>query len=457
MTPWLNLLLATTRLLDLHDSAHMPGSAAVQVDREQRPGRRDGFWLEMACLMLDYLLEEDYRTNSAFVPQSRCLNYLRQFEPSLKADDVLYIVNMLATPSELFFRRRQMEDGSALQASTKQTALLEKQRQTGLVRLSHSGRQAAQLSLQVEDLLYSEHDAAKVLTAIRRDDYARVPDLCNRLLLTIRGMTQALRQMRENPTREGKLEAFRAQQKHYHHALNGLQKTLLDCRHQMSAPQWRERFIDWADQQVPPWDLMQLSVSLNRVLNAIENLSRRLSELLADIAEDRVQSMGVTDFMALAQQLLLTPPRESQQEALIAQIMPWQLSVCIPDIEPLARLIRVERSERSTRTLVFDEGDALPHDATALQRFVSTHGAAMRERLKQGPLSLSEALASGWAQLEEEDGLPQLINMFVDPGQLEPTLEVALESPAAQFEYVMPDGRRLTGDDPRLRYRISDE
>ena len=98
MTAWNKLLVATTRLLDLHDSAHEPGSPFVQVTQEQRRGLRDGYWLDLGCLLLDYLLEVDFATNSAFVTQRRCLAHVLlktfQFYPLIivRTDNLLSII-----------------------------------------------------------------------------------------------------------------------------------------------------------------------------------------------------------------------------------------------------------------------------------------------------------------------------------------------------------------------------
>ena len=96
MTAWSKLLVATTRLLDLHDSGHEPGSPFVHVSQESRRGLRDGYWLDLGCLLLDYLLDVDFATNSAFVSQTRCLAHLREFYPELAHDDLGFVVNLLA-------------------------------------------------------------------------------------------------------------------------------------------------------------------------------------------------------------------------------------------------------------------------------------------------------------------------------------------------------------------------
>jgi len=470
MTAWNKLLVATTRLLDLHDSAHEPGSPFVQVTQEQRRGLRDGYWLDLGCLLLDYLLEVDFATNSAFVTQRRCLAHLRGEYPDLPADDLSFVINLLATPSEIHYREWQpgerqpgesgdaetFDPGGRGSRSTKRTALIEKQGQTGQVRLTPSGRQAVTLASQVEDLLYSEYDAAKVVAALSRGDYARVPDITQQILMAIRALTQELRRVRENPTHEGKLSALMDNQRHYHNALSTIQNTLLSARSQLATPTLIESFENWAERQEEEWDLRMLSGAIGRVLNAIENLSRRLSELLSDIAEGRIQSMGVIDFAGLAQRLLLSPPPQRLRDAVVARMMPLGMQVSMPRIEPLLPLVETRRAERSGAALVFDEARDTPAADPLLARYLKARGPALRERLRRAPLSLPEALDEGWHHFETDaetlDCLPQLLNTFVDTQLLDEHLSVGIDD--TPFVIQLPDGRRIEGAvTPSLRLR----
>ncbi|MDW5377065.1 hypothetical protein R6258_09070 [Halomonas sp. HP20-15] len=451
MTAWSKLLVATTRLIDLHDSAHEPGSAFVQVSQEQRRGLRDGYWLDLGCLLLDYLLELDFATNSAFVSQRRCLAQLREDYPALSADDLAFVINLLSTPSELHFRdaagSADIGDAQASDRrgarSTKRTALIEKQGQTGQVRLTPSGRQAVTLASQVEDLLYSEYDAAKILAALARSDFSRIPDITNQILMAIRALTQELRRVRENPTREGKLSAFLDNERHYHNALSTIQNTLLSARSQLVTPELMQRFEAWRDTQQQDWDLRMLTGAIGRVLNAIENLSRRLSELLSDIAEGRIQSMGVIDFADLSRRTLGEPLPDALRDALVKRMMPFGLAAAMPRVEPLIPLLETRRAEHSATALVFDEQhDAAPEDPL-LARFLQRRGPALRERLRQAPLSLPEALDEGWHRFEDDDCLAQLLNTFVDTQLLDARLTVGIE--AEPFAVRLADGRRVEG------------
>ena len=78
-------------------AVHHPATQRV-IPPQQRRGLRDGYWLDLGCLLLDYLLEVDFATNSAFVTQRRCLAHLRGDYPDLPADDLSFVINRLATP-----------------------------------------------------------------------------------------------------------------------------------------------------------------------------------------------------------------------------------------------------------------------------------------------------------------------------------------------------------------------
>ena len=451
MNSWIVLLSATLRLVDLHDSSRERCPEYTRVSQESRTGHSDGYWLEIACQLLEYLLEEDHQTNGQFIPQSRCLNHLRVMIPELSTNDLSYVVNMLSTPSELFFSRTAEKTRQT--ASTKQTALVEKQSKIGHVRLSQAGRQSVTLAHQVDDILYSEHDAAKIMSAIARSDFDRIPPLCDAILLSIRGLTREIRRIRENPALEGKLNSFRDNRKHYQSAVRNIQVTVFDCQKQFLRQDVRQRFDHWAQQQDGQWDWQVLNRPLIRILSALENLNRRLSDLLRDIAEGRIQSMGIVDFNKAALNLAWQSPDIELMSSVFQQIAPVDIAVSLPAPTDYQNLLDNQRADNSGTSLIYDDGgDDMP-ESLKLKRFLRHHGQQMRERLQQGPLSLSEAIANGWHQFADsaqtsEDCLPQLINMFVDTEQLQPGLVVAIEPQS--LDITLPDGRRLHGDNPTL-------
>ena len=458
---WIDLVSAALRLVDLHDSYHEPRSKHTSVSRECRSGLNDGYWLDIACLLLEYLQEQDYETNGQYIPQARCLHHLRHLVPQLTGNDLAYVVNLLSTPSELHYRKRERAE-EVRKASTKSTTLLEKQSQIGHVRLSRTGRQSVILARQMDDILYSEHDAIKIVSAIARSDFDKIPSICDSILLSIRGLTQEIRRIRENPALEGKLESFRANRKHYETAIRNIQSTIMGCRKQFVAADVRERFDRWSEQQEMEWDLPMINLSFSRVLSAMENLNRRLTDLLRDIAEGRIQSMGVIDFNRAAFNLASQPPHMAALLSIFRQTAPFALAVTFPGSEDYREILDNRRAEQSPGYLVYDILDDETANPLQLQRFLRHFGAQMRDTVQHKPLPLSEALAHGWYRATDDsqkdgshqDFLPQLINMFVDTEQLLPNLCVAVHNTALDVH--LPDGRHLYGDNPVLLICTSD-
>ena len=455
MAPWIHLLSSTLRLVDLHDSNHERHSEHTSVSVETRTGLGDGYWLDIACQLLEFLLEQDYQTNGQYIPQTRCLKHLKVQIPELQAEDMAYVANVLSTPSELHFRKRHSGDGpeqGITTASTKHTALLEKQSKIGHIRLSQAGRQSVTLSKQVDDILYSEHDAAKIISAIARSDFDRIPGICDSILLSIRGLTQEIRRIRENPALEDKLESFRNNRKQYETAVRNIQATIMDCQKQFRRTEIHNRFDQWAEKQTMEWDLAMINQSFTRILSALENLNRRLTDLLQDIAEGRIQSMGVIDFNKAALNLVWNPPPMTLLESVFIQTAPFDIAVSFPAPQDFHSILANRRADSNPQNLVYDDPDNEQKESVRLQEFLNLFGDKMLTRLQQGPLSLGEAIANGWHLYEngqnQEDYLPQLVNMFVDTVQLQEGLSVAIEPEG--LNVTLPDGRRLHGDNPIL-------
>ena len=453
MTPWIHLLSSTLRIVDLHDSNHERHSEHTHVSAESRTGLGDGYWVDIACQLLEFLLEQDYQTNGQYIPQSRCLNHLQPRIPELQANDIAYVANILSTPSELYFRKHS-DSESIVTASTKRTALLEKQSKLGHIRLSQAGRQSVTLARQVDDILYSEHDAAKIFSAITRSDFDRIPGICDSILLSIRGLTQEIRRIRENPALEGKLESFRNNRKHYETALRNIQSTIMDCQKQLRKTDLHERFEQWAKQQPPEWELSMINMSFTRILSALENLNRRLTDLLHDIAEGRIQSMGVIDFNKAALNLAWNPPPEALMESVFMHVAPFDVVVSLPAPQDYRHQLNSRRAECNPENLVYDDSGSETIDSLKLQHFLDRFGQSMCNQLRQGPISLADAITQGWHQdvteQGKEDYLPQLVNMFVDSSQLQEGLTVAID--ATRLDIRLPDGRRLHGDNPVLMF-----
>ena len=181
---------------------------------------------------------------------------------------------------------------------------------------------------------------------------------------------------------------------------------------------------------------------LIRILSALENLNRRLTDLLRDIAEGRIQSMGIVDFNKAALNLAWHPPSPELMASVFQQLAPVDIAVSIPSPLDYQSLLDNQRADTSRTSLSYDNGSDETPESLKRKQFLNHHGPVIRERLQQGPLPLSEAICNGWHQFAHddhfvEDCLPQLINMFVDTQQLQADLAVAIDPHALNI--VLPE------------------
>ena len=127
----------------------------------------------------------------------------------------------------------------------------------------------------------------------------------------------------------------------------------------------------------------------------LENLNRRLTDLLKDIAEGRIQSMGIVDFNKAALNLAWQPPGIELLESVFQQLAPMDITVTIPSPVDYQALLDNQRADTSRTSLVYEDANDETPESLKLKRFLGHNGQAMRERLQQGPLPLSEAICNG--------------------------------------------------------------
>lgn len=91
----LPLLRVSARLLDLHDSQRAPGNSPVYT-QEERPGRPDGRYLDLACLVLDALRDFAHESGNAFTGFDALFLTVREHFADVDPDDLRYVLNVLS-------------------------------------------------------------------------------------------------------------------------------------------------------------------------------------------------------------------------------------------------------------------------------------------------------------------------------------------------------------------------
>jgi hypothetical protein len=178
----LPLLRLSARLIDLHDSKREPGNPP-DYTQEERIGWGDGRYLDLAAIVLDALRGFGHESGNEFIGFDALLISVRETAPKVDPEDLRYVLNVLARPTELWAIDRS--DGKADLISDKQTNLVERTYYADDYRLTVTGRDAISVSANITDFAYAEGDALKLLRAIESGDFDVVPSFSDGLLDTL--------------------------------------------------------------------------------------------------------------------------------------------------------------------------------------------------------------------------------------------------------------------------------
>jgi len=407
----LPLLRLCARLLDLHDAQRLPRNAPTYT-QEERTGLRNGHYLDLASLVLDSLREFAHDSGNAFTGFDALLIAVRERSSGLDPDDLRYVLNVLARPTELWTIDRS--GGNADLVSDKQTNLVERTHYADDYRLTTVGRSAINLASNIGSFVYAEGDALKLLRAIEAGDFAVVPAFCDGLLDAIRYASIDLRQEIERGQVDSQSEVFKVKMPRFRDVIQRTTELLRQAEAKLRS--WRSSGNDDLDDTLT-LDVFDLEQRVVQVYQALESFGRDLSDLTKMAAKHRVSAVAPTDFLEVALNLVKRPPLDHQVAALLRQFGPLSLMGMFPSPMDTAGKIRVapENKELTSR---FDTIADVTEAPDVRLLFLSQYGEAIKVRLGTGPLPLSEALEQGWCVLEGQPALSELLGVYVAPWTL---------------------------------------
>jgi hypothetical protein len=418
----LALLRVSARLLDLHDAERELGNASV-FSTEDRRGRRDGFYLDIAGAVLEALRAYAHGTGNAFLGFDALLLEVRESLPALDAEDLRYVLNVLSRPTELWAIERQAEASKLI--SDKASALVERTFFADDYRLTPAGRAAIAVAANVQSFAYAEGDVLKLLRAIEAGDFTRVPVFCDAVLDTIRFESVDLRQLIEKGFVDRQSTIYTDHLPRYMQVIKESSSLLRQADARLKA--WRTSGDDSLDDSIEV-DLYDLEQQVLRVYQALESFGRDLSELTAMAAKRRESVVAPPDFLDAALCLVMRPATARQTAYLFRQFGPISFDGVFPSPLDVAGKVRIPLT-REIPPGSFNTDGAITVTRNLQLIFLDEHGAAMRERLHQGPLPLSDALARGWCRVEGQPALGELLGIYAAPWLLGPELPVEIRVP----------------------------
>jgi hypothetical protein len=442
---WIGFLAAALRLVDLHDSARSPGTVATPP-REERTGLRNGLWLHLGVQLLSYLDECDRESNEGWNPLGPFYREAHSLHPGLSDEDILLVVHYLSTPTEIHFLKEQTEAAPELapnqarpaglrMASSKDSALIERRSlrgQTDACRLTGRGRLAISLARASHNWLYAHHDADKLSTALQYGEFQDIPLQCAALGQSIRRFAHELTRVLEQPGRHELSSHFMERGGQYLDTIRRVQTAVQHAREQLGTADTRERFNQWLDHHDETLlDLRALRRTLDELMQAVERLSRRFSAFLHQVTDTHREVVGAIPFDQVALAFALRPLGLDTIDLLTNSLGPWLPGLCFAAPGDMQGILRaeVDRHQAIEARVFGEDGDA-QHEQSPMDWFVEQHRDAILAALRQGPLRLSKAIELGWARIDQDCQLSELVGLYSAPTWLGNAgrIELGLES-----------------------------
>ena len=423
----LPLLRLCARLLDLHDAQRLPGNSPIYT-QEERTGLRNGHYLDLASLVLVALRGFAHDSGNAFTSFDALLIVVHEHSPGLHPDDLRYVLNVLARPTELWAIDRSTDKPDVV--SDKQTNLVERTHYADDYRLTAIGRSAINLAANISSFVYAEGDALKLLRAIEAGDFAVVPAFCDGLLDAIRYASVDLRQEIERGHVDCQSEVFKVKMPRFRDVIQKTTELLRQAEAKLRS--WRSTNNDELDDKLVV-DVFDLEQRVVQVYQALESFGRDLSDLTKMAAKNRISAVAPTNFLEVALSLVKRPPTDHQVISLFRQFGPLSLAGLFPSPADTAGKVRVSHPKRLL-ALHFDMVTGIAEAPDARVRFLSQYGKAIKARLQMGPLPLSEALEQGWCVLEGQPELAELLGVYVAPWALGEGVSIEILAPSAMTD-----------------------
>jgi hypothetical protein len=411
----------------------------------------DGLWLNIATELLEYLNEYEAATNESWVPLDEFLCEMSN-RHNVSEDDVRWLVNLLSTPTRLTTISVNADGDVAGTASTKATALVERPRYKTLnkCRLTRQGRIAVKLAKGVQGVLYSQYDAMKIILALQQGDFLSALNQADAVNQEVRGFSQELTRLLEQPVSLETREAYNKQKDAYLDAIQSVDKTAEQALVLFNTTGVKESFSAWAEGFGPsaPSEAA-FRERLRDTVRSVNSLSGHMRSMISELVSAEREVVGNVDFTRIAIQLVFSPPDEEELASAIKLLGPWTPTSALPDVSDLLGILPPTNDTRTITDLTFDEAVLGGESRTILVDFLATYGPLIRETLRSGQaVSLTKAISDGLVEINNQSALSELVGVYVSPDWLQmddTVIRVAFKNNGLNIK--LPDGGQLWGDE----------
>lgn len=411
---YVSLLSAAVRFIDLHDSDRDFG-ALPNFTREARPGKSDGVYIDIGISIVECLRKLDQSAHQEYLPFHSILNAARIDRPTVDENDVLYVLNVLRRPTELFYLNRMMDNSEPVRQSEKRkTAIIEKTDYADEYRLSTSGRLFLSLVNAARDAVYLRGDAYNLLHAIEGHDFSNILTFADEIVSQLRNEILDVRSALERVGRTENIDRYIGRFDQYRKVIEETITISQRAEHQLENPDTLEAF----ERSNIDISFEGLCSSVNRVRQVLIVFNRLISELVSTSLQDRRNATPPPQFLNAAVGLVRNPLMPHREDFILKQWGAVGLETPFHSALDGKSTIKVKPEPVKPEAMIFEDDQVEPISRLGKLHFLDCHGEAIAEALKLAPLRLSEAIDKGWFMVDERIFLGDLVGIFVAPDGL---------------------------------------
>lgn len=419
---WISLLKSTIRLGHVYELGRTPGSESTSVGEELRLKNATGLFYMATCRLLEYLQKRDMETPMGFHSITPFHNELINEFPEFSLSDIKFLVNYLSTEIELKFP----DESRAVKA---ETPLLEKTHAGYRVRLSANGRTVVNLSYNIEEILYAEQSARKLIRAIEISDFKGFEALSEKLVHELFTKSYEIRILMETAGREHLRREYEKNHEFYNETLEKVRVTiqeLHDILRDEKTIQKIEAFME--ENQTDSYLVYSLNAKLGRINEALLGFQTNLSELLKSLLLHTEAFVSSVDFMGLAKKIVQRGIVDRKIASILDLNGIWQPTNAVANPTDIYKPIDLPSKSDSNLSLTFDmqEGEVV---VTRLTRFLNENREMILERLeREKQIPLSEIMQDDLFQVDDLEELTALVGLFINPQPLDIPMVITIDS-----------------------------
>ena len=272
---WTNLIGGTAGIIDSYNSHREVGSSSTQPGTKSRTHNTTGIYGEIGIVVLEYLNRKNDEVAKAYVQVEQIYNdnqeTLHKIDKKIALNDVRYVVNLFADSIPIKFKSQSIKN-------TYQTALIEKARVGGDVRISELGQYICRMSgVVVNDMLNIDLEVQKLSRDLEYGRFINFIKQCENCIKMTQISTREIYLYCEKPTPSKRKDEFLKNKDRYLDTINKTTRNFIALNDLFNASHIKEKINTWNETTHGDYDIeFRIQSQVKELQESLEKFSRAI-------------------------------------------------------------------------------------------------------------------------------------------------------------------------------------